>query len=296
MNTQALNRSEIEISYEAQKVSIEKNLQAWRASDTSRLAESARYSLLLPSKRLRPLFCLETCRAFMGSMEEAMPAAMALEMVHTYSLIHDDLPCMDNDDLRRGRPTNHKVYGDATALLAGSALLTESFAILTQTEAVSPSIRLRWIQELVKASGMDGMLLGQQWDIEPTSRNAEQLMALHQKKTGALLSASVVMGALAADVNDEILSQLRIFALEMGLAFQIRDDILDIIGDESLGKPLHSDERNHKVTYVSLFGLEGAQKEALRYRESCLKRLKEIAFIFPNGLEELTLFVVDRKK
>ncbi len=278
-----------------QRKRVDDHLQQWPREGGNRLVESARYSLLLPSKRLRPLFCLETCRAFLGSDTEAMPAALALEMVHTYSLIHDDLPCMDNDDLRRGQPTNHKVYGDATALLAGSALLTESFRVLS-TASVSPSVRLGWIDELVRAAGVDGMLLGQQWDIETKSRTAEELMALHERKTGALLAASVIMGAQAAEVSEAVLHELRAFAVEMGLAFQIRDDILDIIGDESLGKPLRSDERNQKVTYVSLFGLEGAQNQATRYRDSCLSRLREISFIFPNALEELTLFVVDRKR
>ncbi|MDB5038455.1 MAG: ispA, partial [Bacteriovoracaceae bacterium] len=179
-----------------QKKKVETALHAWCESSKEKVFKAASYSLLLPSKRLRPLFCLETCKAFLGSEEKAIPAAMALEMVHTYSLIHDDLPAMDNDDLRRGKPTNHKVFGEATALLAGSALLTAAFEILSKADQVSAKVRVNWVRELSEAAGANGMVLGQDWDMSPPEDvTLDSLQSLHRKKTGALLAASVVMGA-----------------------------------------------------------------------------------------------------
>lgn len=281
---------------EAQRKKVDERLKAWTEISSERVMEAAAYSLLLPSKRLRPLFCLETCKAFLGQEERAMPAAMALEMVHTYSLIHDDLPAMDNDDLRRGKPTNHKVYGEATALLAGSALLTAAFEILAKAEAVRPVTRVNWVRELAEASGASGMVLGQDWDMRPPSEpTIDALTSLHLKKTGALLAASVVMGAIAAEVSPQIIETLRKYALDMGLAFQIQDDILDVVGGVEIGKPLKSDERNSKKTFVNILGLEGAQEEARRVSDRALSRLHSISFPYPHRLEDLTRFVIERK-
>ena len=278
-----------------QRKKIDEALNQWGLGSKERVVEAARYSLLLPSKRLRPLFCLETCRAFMGSDERAIPAAVALEMVHTYSLIHDDLPAMDNDDLRRGQPTNHKVYGEATALLAGSALLTAAFEILAKAN-VSAKIRTNWIQELSEAAGANGMVLGQEWDMTPPSQvTLDSLQSLHRKKTGALLAASVVMGAQAAELPVSTCEDLREFALDMGLAFQIRDDVLDVIGGAEIGKPLKSDERNEKVTYVSLLGLEKTKKESEFWYELSLQKLRSVSMPCDNKLEDLARFVIDRK-
>lgn len=277
------------------KKDVEQALESWFPHPRERVIEAVCYSLLLPSKRLRPLFCLEVCRAFSGDYRMAMPAAMALEMVHTYSLIHDDMPCMDNDDLRRGKPTNHKVFGEATALLAGSALLTSAFEVLAKASN-KESIRLQWISELTVAAGAEGMVLGQQWDMEPQGQtNIQSLSQLHLKKTGALLAASVVMGAQASEQSVEVQTILREFAWDMGLAFQIRDDILDVVGGVEIGKPLKSDERNSKLTYVNLLGLEGAQLEAEKLLDRALTKLKAIDFKYDHYLFDLTRFVLSRK-
>jgi geranylgeranyl pyrophosphate synthase len=279
-----------------QKQKVEIALKAWCESSKERVVDAAGYSLLLPSKRLRPLFCLETCRAFLGTDEEALPAAMALEMVHTYSLIHDDLPAMDNDDLRRGKPTNHKVYGEAMALLAGSALLTAAFEILAKADSAHSRVRVNWVRELSEAAGASGMVLGQAWDIEPPEEiTLDFLQGLHRKKTGALLAASVVMGAMAAQVSSGILEELREFALDMGLAFQIRDDVLDVIGGVEIGKPRLSDERNEKKTYVSLLGLERAKLESEFWYDLAIQRLRTLSLPYDHRLEELTRFVIERK-
>lgn len=261
-----------------------------------KVIESARYSLMLPSKRLRPLFCLETCRALTGSIEAALPAACALEMVHTYSLIHDDLPCMDNDDLRRGKPTNHKVYGEATATLAGDGLLTMAFEVLARYGNASSTIRMDWVKELAQAAGMSGMVLGQQWDMEPVrDSSVAALEALHLKKTGALIAASVAMGAISAQVHEEKIKGFRDFGYDVGLAFQIRDDVLDVIGGQEIGKPLKSDERNQKPTYVSVLGIERAKEAADLWYKKALEKLKSFELPHENRLEELTRFVIERK-
>jgi geranylgeranyl diphosphate synthase type II len=275
---------------------VDSALREWFQNSNERVIEALRYSLLLHSKRIRPIYCLETCRAFTGRYELALPAAMALEMVHTYSLIHDDLPCMDNDDLRRGKPTNHKVYGEATALLAGSALLSAAFEVLAKSGDTAAETRIEWIKELADASGAAGMVLGQQWDMDPVSSpTLSDLAKLHNKKTGALLAASVVMGAQAAGQSTQVIEKLREFALDMGIAFQIRDDVLDVIGGVEIGKPVLSDEKNSKVTYVNLLGLDGAKAEANRYLQSALSKLQTVPFVNSHYLEELTRFVVDRK-
>ncbi len=279
-----------------QRKRIDEALGSWTKSSNERVVEAAAYSLMLSSKRLRPLFCLETCRAFLGHDEAAIPAAMALEMVHTYSLIHDDLPAMDNDDLRRGKPTNHRVYGEATALLAGSALLTAAFEILAKAPRVSAETKVAWVWELSEAAGANGMVLGQDWDMRaPSEVDLKYLQNLHRKKTGALLAASVVMGALAAGAKPEVIEKLRDFSLDMGLAFQIQDDILDVIGGVEIGKPIKSDDRNNKTTYVTLLGLENAKNEANLWKDRALQTLSSVEFAHPNCLEDLTRFVIDRK-
>jgi geranylgeranyl diphosphate synthase type II len=279
-----------------QRKKVDDALDVWCSSSKERVMQASAYSLMLPSKRLRPLFCLETCRAFLGADEAALPAAMALEMVHTYSLIHDDLPAMDNDDLRRGKPTNHKVYGEATALLAGSALLTAAFEILAKADGSSARVRMNWVRELSEAAGASGMVLGQDWDIDPPEEiTLDFLQSLHRKKTGALLAASVVMGAMAAEMPQTICEELREFALDMGLAFQIRDDVLDVIGGAEIGKPVNSDERNSKKTYVSLLGLEKAKRETEFWYDLAITKLRSLRLPHANRLEELTRFVIDRR-
>lgn len=281
----------------SQRDRVDAALSQWfDGGEGEKLTESMRYSLFLPSKRIRPLFCLEACRAFVGSDEAALPAAMALEMVHTYSLIHDDLPSMDNDDLRRGKPTNHKVYGEAGAILAGDGLLTLAFEVLSKAGTSAATTRLAWIRELSQAAGYQGMVLGQHWDMESIrDSSVAALEALHRKKTGALLAASVAMGAQAAEAHPLSVTELREFGFEMGLAFQIRDDILDVIGGEEIGKPIRSDEKNKKPTYISVLGLEGAKAACEEVTNRALHRLETLNLPMPNRLAELTRFVIERK-
>ena len=261
-----------------------------------RVTESAQYSLFLPSKRLRPLFCLEICKALCGKEWRAMPAAFALEMVHTYSLIHDDLPAMDDDDFRRGKPTNHKVYGEAVAILAGDGLLTQAFHSLTSLEMLSPSVQTAWVRELAHAAGFDGMVLGQSWDVSPAREaSLTALESLHRKKTGALLAASCAMGAIAAESDEGIVASIRQFGSDLGLAFQIRDDVLDVEGGVDLGKPLMSDEKNQKATYVSVLGVVEAKRQADAWMQKALRQIRSIPFAFENRLEEMTSFMIDRK-
>ncbi len=296
---QALSGATFSDYLHEQRLKIDEALSRWFAAGDEKVLQAVRYSLLLPSKRLRPIFCLETCRGFLGSDARALPAAMALEMVHTYSLVHDDLPAMDNDDLRRGKPTNHKVFGDAHAILAGDALLTSAFEVLGKagSSETSAKARIDWVVELSEAAGIAGMVLGQALDMEASGRTAavEELESLHRKKTGALLAASVVMGGIAAGVDQSILNGLRAFALDMGLAFQIQDDVLDVIGGEEIGKPTRSDERNVKATYVSLLGLEGAKAQAKKWSDNAMRHLSGISFPYGNRLEELTRFVIERR-
>jgi len=275
---------------------IEQALKDWFSNCKERVVEAACYSLLLPSKRLRPLFCLETCRAFSNESERALPAAMALEMIHTYSLIHDDLPAMDDDLLRRGQPTNHRKYGEATAILAGDGLLTSAFEVLSSAGTAGAEVRVAWVKELSRAAGMEGMVLGQDWDIDPKRvRSAQDIEGLHRRKTGALLSASVVLGGLAAEVSKKTIDALRDFALDMGLAFQIHDDILDVEGGKEMGKPVKSDQRNERPTFVSYLGLEKSKREARSWFESAMKKLRAIPFKSKNRLEDLTEFVISRR-
>lgn len=228
--------------------------------------KAMRYSLFAGGKRLRPLLVLAGCRAVGGKLSEAIPAACAVELLHTYSLIHDDLPCMDDDDLRRGRPTCHKVFGDGIATLAGDGLLTEAFTLLARAYARKPALATALVFELGSASGSLGMVGGQAADLEATGRKGvspAQLRFIHARKTGALILACLRMGARIGEASARELASISRFGRAVGLAFQIVDDILDVVGDEkTLGKPVGSDERQKKVTYPAVFGLARARKEA----------------------------------
>lgn len=231
------------------------------------LAKSMLYSLEAGGKRIRPLLLFAVIEAFGKDPAIGRDAAAAIEMVHTYSLIHDDLPSMDDDDLRRGKPTNHKVFGEATAILSGDALLTHSFNLLAEMndEDVPPAVKLSLIGGLSKAAGAAGMVGGQIADMEGESKQLtlEQLEYIHINKTGKLLEYSILAGAQIAGATEEQKETLVQFAYHIGLAFQIRDDILDLEGSEELiGKPVGSDTENEKSTYPALLGIEGA-KEAL---------------------------------
>lgn len=227
----------------------------------SKVKEAMYYSLKAGGKRIRPLIVLQVIRAYGHDYRKYIDIACALEMIHTYSLIHDDLPGMDNDDLRRGKPTCHKQFGEATAILAGDGLLNEAVNIILQTD-LNDSLKLSLVSCLYTSSGINGMILGQEYDIENEEKklSKETLDKIHHYKTGKLLSCAFQMGALIASPNDlEILKQI---GYKIGLAFQIQDDILDVTSDtKTLGKNTGSDEANHKETYVTLLGIENSQKE-----------------------------------
>ena len=265
-----------------------------------RLLESMRYSLLGGGKRLRPILVIAAAGLFGASAEQVMPTACALECIHTYSLIHDDLPAMDDDDLRRGRPTNHKVYGEAMAILAGDALLTLAFELAGRQGEVPGATAAqvaRVVQELAVGAGAAGMVGGQVEDLAWEGRAAgpEQLERIHSLKTGALFRAALRAGAVLGGATAAELGQLDAYAYHFGLAFQIQDDVLDVIGDAAkTGKGVRRDEKRKKSTYVSLFGLKGAQERARAEAEAacaavaCFGERAE-------ALAALARFVVDRE-
>ena len=228
--------------------------------------EAMAYSVFAGGKRFRPVLCLAACEAVCGDKQPALDAACAMECIHTYSLIHDDLPGMDNDDYRRGKLTNHRVFGEGMAILAGDALLTYAFEILAGLADKHDARQVVQImQEVSKASGTAGMIGGQVVDIisEQVTPNKELLHYIHNHKTGALIVVSARMGAILGGANEQQLAALTEYAHQLGLAFQITDDILDVVGDEEkIGKPVGSDEKNQKATFPSLFGLEQSRQMA----------------------------------
>ena len=248
--------------------------------DLAVLLDSERYSLFAGGKRIRPLLTLEFCKLFGGEEEAALPFACAVEMIHTYSLIHDDLPCMDDDDLRRGKPTNHKVFGESTALLAGDALLTGAFEVAASNEAVEPETALNAVRFLSNSAGRYGMVGGQIMDLagEHKKLTLDQLLKLHSLKTGALISAAAVMGALAAGCafEDPGMEDVITYAENIGLAFQIVDDILDRTGDvAALGKNVGSDAAHEKNTFLSFYTLEEAQFYADRLTDEAIRVIRK---------------------
>ena len=267
-------------------------------TDYNVLLEAMRYSLLAGGKRLRPVFLLFFCEAVGGEMEKALPAACAVEMVHTYSLIHDDLPCMDNDDYRRGRLTCHKVYGDDIATLAGDALLTAAFETLSAMDG-NPKQLIRCISLLASGCGEHGMVAGQVLDMEGEKRtlNEQELRQVHTHKTGDLIRAACQMGAVLGGGTEAQVQAAGEFALHLGMAFQIRDDMLDMMGSqEELGKPIGSDAQNGKSTFVSLFGLEGCQSLVEEETALALRALELGEFQNTDFLRELALSLTSRTK
>ena len=243
-----------------------------------KIYEAMRYSLLAGGKRLRPILCLATCDLIGGTAAMAMPTACALEMIHTMSLIHDDLPAMDNDDFRRGKPTNHKVYGDDIAILAGDGLLAYAFEyVATQTKDVLPENIIRVVACLGRTVGAAGLVGGQVLDLESEGKSditAETLSFIHTHKTGALLEASVVSGAILANAAPKDITRLSQYATNIGLAFQIIDDILDITAtDEQLGKTAGKDLQAQKATYPSLWGLEKSRLKAQELVDNAIGQL-----------------------
>ena len=225
-----------------------------------RLQEAMRYSLLAGGKRVRPVMTLAFCDMLGGQWREALPFACALELVHTYSLIHDDLPCMDDDDLRRGRPTCHKVYGETMAVLAGDALQGEAYRLILTAPGLDESRRAACGRILAEASGADGMVAGQVLDVDHLAQGETDLRLLHRLKTGAMLQAAAELGCVAARADDGLRQRARDYGCHIGLAFQVRDDVLDVVADQGeLGKPIGSDRAEGKRTFVDLLGLEACQ-------------------------------------
>lgn len=263
------------------------------------LYDAMRYSLLSGGKRLRPVLVLEACRMCGGNAEAALPFACAVEMVHTYSLIHDDLPCMDNDDLRRGRPTNHKIFGDATAVLAGDALLTAAFETIAEHwDGLTPTQALEAVACLGRAAGARGMVGGQVLDMagEGHALSFTEVEELQKLKTGALISAAAELGCIVAGAGEDARTAVRRYAHRLGLAFQIRDDMLDVTGDENtLGKTVGSDAANEKTTFVSLKGMEACEMLILEKTESAKAALGEV-FENPDFLCWLADQLVEREK
>jgi geranylgeranyl diphosphate synthase, type II len=262
------------------------------------IKESMLYSLEAGGKRIRPLLLFATLTAFGHDTKKGLQAAAAIEMIHTYSLIHDDLPSMDNDDLRRGKPTNHKVFGDAFAILAGDALLTYAFQLISDApaESASPETKMALITELSKSSGAEGMVGGQVADINGENKDLtmEELEYIHIHKTGKLLGCSVVSGAILAGADQQTIQTLREFAYHLGLAFQIRDDILDVEGSqEVIGKPVGSDTSNHKSTYPALLTMDGAKKALHTHTELAIEKLAQTG-LNTKLLEEITDLIEKR--
>jgi geranylgeranyl diphosphate synthase type II len=264
-----------------------------------RLHQAMRYSVFAGGKRLRPVLIIAACEAVGGQPERVLPAACAMEMIHTYSLIHDDLPAMDDDDFRRGRLTNHKVFGEANAILAGDALLTEAFRLLADTEAnrgVDPAVSLRVIETIARCAGSQGMVGGQVVDMESEGQSIDlaTLQYIHTRKTGALFLASIQTGAWLGGGSAEQVAALTRFGETAGLAFQIADDILDIVGDQQeLGKDVGSDQARGKVTYPALLGLSEARRRAEELRDLAIAALEPLGAA-ADPLRAIARYIIDR--
>ncbi|MFG6148568.1 polyprenyl synthetase family protein [Halobacillus sp. B23F22_1] len=267
-------------------------------TNEGRLQNAMLYSIQAGGKRLRPILLMATIEAFQKDAGKGASVACALEMIHTYSLIHDDLPAMDNDDLRRGQPTNHKKFDEATAILAGDALLTLSFNVISNAEELTSEEKVFIISQLSAASGPKGMVDGQMKDMNSENQTLplEDLEKMHKHKTGELLKFAVLAGAFLAEAKERELSEITTMAEALGLLFQIQDDILDVIGDaEAIGKPTGSDEGNYKSTYPQLLGLEGAIKQRDYYLKIAQDALHE-AGVDGTVLSELINYLSQRDR
>ncbi|HBE9528159.1 TPA: polyprenyl synthetase family protein [Clostridioides difficile] len=261
--------------------------------------EAMNYSLSAGGKRLRPILTLEACKIVGGNEDEAIPFAIAIEMIHTYSLIHDDLPALDNDDLRRGRPTNHKVYGEAMGILAGDALLNYAFEVMLagSINKENPEKYLKAINEIAKGAGIYGMIGGQVVDVESENKQIEKekLDYIHMNKTASMMVGCMRAGATIGGANSEQMEEITKYAKNIGLSFQIVDDILDIVGDEAkLGKKVGSDIENHKSTYPSLLGLDKSKEIAHNLIDEAKKSIEKLSddVDFLKGLAE---YIIDRE-
>ena len=259
--------------------------------------DSASYSLNIGGKRIRPILMILSYSRYKDSLKDILPMAAAMEMIHTYSLIHDDLPAMDNDDLRRGMPTNHKKYGEAIAILAGDTLLNEAMSLMMSFSLRNGEGALKAAVEIAEAAGPEGMIGGQVVDIVSEGKKVSKdvLNYMHLKKTGELIRASVVVGAILAGANEDDKNKLNEFGQKLGLVFQIKDDILDVEGNvKKLGKNTLSDENNDKTNFISLYGLEYCKKECKELTENCIQILKTLS-VDSTNLINLTYELLDRE-
>lgn len=265
------------------------------SEDFNQVVEASRYSLLLGGKRIRPLIMLLFSKLCGGDIKTVLPFAVALEMIHTYSLIHDDLPCMDNDNMRRGNPACHIKFGEDIALLAGDTLLTESFGVALKSSAEDKN-KLKALEILSKRAGIFGMIGGQVLDLsfENSIPNSDALKDMYIRKTGALLSAAAEIGCILSNATEETIAIAGKYALNLGLAFQIIDDILDVSGDINiLGKPIGSDNENNKTTFVTLYGLQKSKEIATKLTNEALELIKSIKGD-TTELELLTEYLLNR--
>lgn len=260
----------------------------------SPLRQAMNYSLLAGGKRIRPVLMMATGELFGRPARQLLPTAAAIEMIHTYSLIHDDLPSFDNDELRRGMPTCHIKFGENVAILAGDALFAEAYRIICEKQTGDAATKLRVIDEISVATGVKGMVGGQYLDVAGDGSGEDGVRLLHSLKTGRLIMACVHCGALLAGAPEKELEKLRMFSAELGLLFQIKDDILDVVGETAvLGKEAGTDERLERQTYVSVFGLEQSERLASGSRDKALAALGEIAGD-TEGLAGITNYIYER--
>jgi farnesyl diphosphate synthase len=278
---------------------VEAALDAWVPADApAGLGLAMRYAVLDGGKRLRPLLVLAACEAVGGDVNAAMRAAVAVELIHAYSLVHDDMPCMDDDALRRGKPTVHVQFGEAQAMLAGDAMQALAFDVLTPDEGMAPALQARLVALLARSAGHAGMAGGQAIDLASVGKplNEECLRDMHRRKTGALLQASVLMGAACGPCSPAAWEAISEYGAAIGLAFQVVDDILDVTqASETLGKTAGKDMDNNKPTYVSVLGLEAANRHALALRDQAQAALGRAGLAAPGRLAWLADKVVDRQ-
>lgn len=283
--------------YEQYRVAVEDYLSALFAGSApyDRLYDAMRYSVLSGGKRIRPVLTLEFARLGGIDWHLALPYGCALELVHNYSLIHDDLPCMDDDDLRRGKPTNHKVYGETLAILAGDAMQPEAFRLLAEAPCLSAENRLEAVRTLSRACGADGMVAGQVLDTVYDVRDEAGLTTLNRLKTGVMISAAAELGCIAAEMPASMRAQALVYADAIGRGFQIRDDMLDVEGDQAVfGKPIGSDAEEGKVTFVDVIGMDACRREVA----ACTEQAKSAVADWPEHdfLWELADRMVGRAK
>ena len=285
---------------EALKLEIESWINNYfheKGSYNKKVYEAMFYSLDVGGKRIRPILMLMTYSLYKKDYKEIIPLACAIEMIHTYSLIHDDLPCMDNDDLRRGKPTNHKVFGDGIAVLAGDGLLNEAMNILFDFCRGKSQKAIEACTLISKAAGPEGMIGGQIVDILSEGRDIalEELNYMHSKKTGELIKAPILAAAVMGDAPECDYKLLSEFGEKLGLVFQIKDDILDVVGStEILGKMINSDENNCKTTYVTIYGVEKCKEMCIELSEDCIKLLEKLS-VGAEALKEVTTFLLKRE-